>query len=189
MKRSKLSLGGLLLIGLGMYGLLSGKTLSLSKTEFIATRTDDFAGYWIVITLLFYFGFTTLRDSFNNKKEIIISSESFKNNNDFLQFKKFEKNISNTAMFGAGMGFLSSFIVGFVTLSALNIDGDSCIKCQENGDWWGLIFFGSMILLPVFCYKVFLKIKTTSLVNKGVVSKSELNMMKFFKGKYNIGGK
>jgi hypothetical protein len=188
-KISKHTFGGILLLGLGIYGLISGKTLSLGKTEFIATRTDDFAGYWIVIALLFYFGFSGLKDGFRKKKENISSSELFKDNKEFLKFKQIEKSVSNTAMLGCILGFFCSFPIGFVTLFAMGIDGDSCIKCQKNGDWWGLIFFGSMIVLPVLFFKVFIKIKTTSLVRKGLVTKSELNKMQFFKDKYDFSGK
>ena len=174
------------MIGFGIYSLVTGNTLSIARGELITNRESDFAGFWLMTLFVFYFGATLIKVALSDEIKRPLQSNNFKKHEDFLKYKRLERSIRNNAMAWAVVGFLSSFLVAYGSLIPLNIDGDSCIKCQTNGDWWALLFFGSMILLPVFFFHLSIKFKTNSLIKTGKISKYQLKRMQLFKGNYKL---
>jgi hypothetical protein len=180
-KPKYVALGSVLLI-YGMFGLDSKETyFSWDGYFFVFNPYDNFTEYWIALSFVFYFGIKYLVKGLIDKQKDYLEPLSFSNKEEYNNFKIAEKSLRSLPYIYLIIGFVCAFPFGFLAAYVLNVnisDLDNCIKCQGNGDWWTLVFFSSMILLPIIFFKLSFKIKSKILIKNGVVSKSNLKHMR-----------
>ena len=181
---------GALLVGFAFYGVFSGEMPGIGSAQSSSSRVVTFETdpieYCIQLGLAFVFGVTlikaTLFEKTNNKKKKKnkLQASDFEDYAEFVKLKQIESSIRNPAFIGAIIGFLSSFLIAYLSSSWLNIEPDTCVKCQENGDILAFVFFSSIPLLSLLGYYIPLKFKVWRLLKNKVVTKLELKKMNLY---------
>mgnify|MGYP000187930979 CR=1 FL=1 len=179
---------GILIVGVGFYGLSTGKMPGIGTgtgSSRIVTFQNEPIEYSIQLAFCFWAGIALIKNTLFEKplkktKRKGLHASDFENHNDFVRLQKVEKSIRNLAFWGAILGFLTSFIIAYFSSGWLGIDPDTCVKCQENGDLWAFMFIGGIPIGSLLGYYIPLKFKVWNLLKNKTITKLELEKMNLY---------
>jgi hypothetical protein len=165
-----------------LHGLITGITYFPRKHDsgfWDINRYDDFASYWVIISILFYFGINSIKEAFvKTKQNSKLTPLNFKDINEYNNFKSAEK-LLGTAPYIWGMaGVFIAFPFWYLVDYNFNLTTNNCAICKIDEDWSNLILASSMILFPVIFYKLSSKIIFNRLINNGTITASSFKHMR-----------
>ena len=97
---------------------------------------------------------------------------------------RIEKSIRSHGVIGALIGLCVSILFGYPLSWVLGIETGSCVKCQDNGLLWAIIFFVGIPVLTLLGYLGMMHFRSYQLVRNGTVTKQQLLEMKRYDSLY-----
>ena len=161
------------------YAITTGVTYIPSKGRGLVpiNSYEDFSLYWHILSIVLYFGVITIKQAYI-KKKAISKPLTFKNINEYNNFKKAEKLLGFFPFVWAIAGFFIVFPLLYLFDYIFNLTMNSCAICVIDEDWSHLILFNSLFLFPIIFFKASLKIKSSSLINDGIITTSSFKHMR-----------
>ena len=102
-----------------------------------------------------------------------------------MNLKNVEKSIRNYGVVGALIGFILNILLAYPLATFLDIDTDACMKCQENGNIWIVIFIIGIPVLAFIGYLGMMHLRSFQLLRNGSVDKEQLLKMKRYDSLFN----
>ena len=141
------------------YGLGAGKIyMCSSATKYsplecsAVARSDQFAVYWITISVILYAGFFCIKKAFAKKTEL--KKIIFKDIHEYRRFQKIDKSLSSITLIWGMVGLITAYpfwyLVGFLYNQAIS----ECGMCKLDDDGSNLILGFMLILFPIIFYRV-----------------------------------
>ena len=96
------------------------------------------------------------------------------------KLKEIEKSIKSYAVAGGIIGLSASCFIGFPLATLFEIKHDECVKCQDNGLIYVVIWFVAIPVLTFLSYKGMLKLRSNHFLKNGSVSKAQLRHMDLY---------
>jgi len=176
-----------------LHGLITGITYFPKKHDsgfWDINRYDDFASYWIIISILLCFGIHSIKEALAKPKlNPKLEPLTFKDINEYNNFKNAEKVLGTSPYIWGIVGIFMAFPFWYLIDYNFNLATNNCVICKIDEDWSNLILASSVILFPVIFYKLSFKIIFNRFINNGTITRSNFKHMRSpYKGKSKSDG-
>jgi uncharacterized membrane protein YgcG len=183
MKDPKSLLFGITLCLYALYGIETGGAYFFGPpkrdpTFILIDRYDNSIFYWFLIVIALYLGVKMLIAAVLTKETVVLEPLTFKNINEYNNFKESEKSLRFVPFVGAAVGFFLAFIFWYIVNYNFNVEMNNCGLCQIDEDLSNLTLVSSIILFPIIFFKLFFKIMCSRLVNSGAITSENIKYMR-----------
>lgn len=182
MKNPKLFLFGCVVCLYALHGLGTGVTYFPKKHDagfWDIDRYDDFTSYWVIISVLSYFGVHCIKEALVKAQlKPKLEPLTFKDINEYNNFKKIEKLLGTAPYIWAIVGFFMAFPFWYLVDFNFNLATNHCRICKIDEDWSNLILASAMILFPVIFYKLSFNIMFKRFINNGAITVNSFKHMR-----------
>ena len=182
MKNPKLFFLGCIVCLYALHGLITGETYFPKKHDsgfWDINRYDNFASYWVIISILSYFGIHFIKEALvKTKLKPKLNPLTFKNINEYNNFKSSEELLGTAPYIWGIVGVFIAFPFWYLVDYNFNLATNNCVICKIDEDWSNLILASSVILFPVIFYKLSFKIIFNRLIKNGTITASSFKHMR-----------